>query len=202
MILLGLTGSIGMGKSTTASMFAELGVPVHDSDAAVHALYKGRAVPLVEAAFPGTTRDGVVDRGELWKRVFENPEALARLEAIVHPLVREERDLFVERCSERGADIVVLDVPLLFESGAQDTVDAIVVVTASAEEQRRRVMARPGMTEAKFEAILARQVPDARKRQAADFLVVTDRGFEEARLQVAGIVSALRSGTWRRRREP
>lgn len=196
MIVLGLTGSIGMGKSTTARMFADLGIPVHDSDAAVHALYSGRAVPLVEAAFPGSTRDGAVDRAELWKHVFQNPQAMARLEAIVHPLVREDREHFLLASRGAGADIVVLDVPLLFESRAEDSVDAIVVVTAAPEEQRRRVLARPGMTPEKLDTILARQVPDAVKRSKADFLVVTDSGLDNARRQVADIVAALRSGSW------
>lgn len=198
MIVLGLTGSIGMGKSTTAKMFADLGIPVHDSDATVHELYSGRAAPLVEAAFPGSTAGGVVDRAELGRRVLGNPDALKKLEAIVHPLVREERDLFLARARAAGSGIAMLDVPLLFETGGSDLVDAIVVVTARPDEQRRRVLARPGMTEDKLDAILARQVPDAQKRARADFLVVTDHGIDDAKRQVQQIVERLRSGEWKR----
>lgn len=195
MIVLGLTGSIGMGKSTTAAMFRELGVPVHDSDEAVHRLYAGAAIPLVEEAFPGTTRTGVVDRAELASRVLGNPEALARLENIVHPLVRADADAFVARHREAGTPLVVLDIPLLFETGGEDRVDKIVVVTAPPEVQRRRVLARPGMTEEKFTAILAKQVPDAEKRRRADFIIDTGEGMEPARAAAGAIIHSLRGDT-------
>jgi dephospho-CoA kinase len=195
MIVLGLTGSIGMGKSTTAQMFVDAGVPVHDSDEAVHRLYRGKAAPLVEAAFPGTTAEGVIDRTRLAARVLKDPEALKRLEAIVHPLVRADADAFLERHRQAAADIAVLDIPLLFETGGRDRVDKVVVVTAPADVQRERVLARPGMTPDKFEAILARQVPDARKRELADYIVDTGRGMEPARAAVAGIIADLRGKT-------
>jgi dephospho-CoA kinase len=191
MIVLGLTGSIGMGKSTTAGMFRAAGVPVHDSDAVVHRLYAGRAAPLVEAAFPGVVVDGVVDRVRLGQRVIGNAEAMKRLEAIVHPLVREEEEKF--RADARAARVpaVVLDIPLLFETGGEGRVDAIVVVTAPAEVQRARVLARPGMTADRFEAILARQVPDAAKRARAHFVVDTGAGVTSARRQVSDILRAV-----------
>ncbi len=191
MIVLGLTGSIGMGKSTTAGMFAEAGVPVHDSDEAVHRLYAGKAAPLVEAAFPGTTVDGVVDRARLAQRVLGEAEALKRLERIVHPLVRADADAFLAGHRAAGRPMVVLDIPLLFETGGRDRVDKVVVVTAPAEVQRDRVLARPGMTEAKFEVILAKQVPDAQKRALADFVVDTGQGLEAAREAVAAIIAEL-----------
>lgn len=192
MIVIGLTGSIGMGKSTTAKLFAEEGVAVHDADAAVHALYAGAAAPLVEAAFPGTTRDGVVDRKQLGTAVLGRPEALARLEAIVHPLVRAAEAGFLAEQRANGAPAVVLDVPLLFESGRERDVDRVVVVSASAEEQRRRVMARPGMTEETFAAVLARQTPDAEKRARADLVIDTGRGLDHAREQVRACLAGLR----------
>ena len=191
MIVLGLTGSIGMGKSTTARMFVAQGVPVHDSDEAVHRLYAGAAAPLVEAAFPGTTRDGVVDRALLAARILGDADAIRRVEAIVHPLVRADADAFLARARASGAPIAVLDIPLLFETGGRGRVDKIVVVTAPAEVQRQRVLARPGMTEEKFRAILARQVPDAEKRRLADFIVDSSQGMEAARDQVHAIVDAL-----------
>lgn len=191
MIVLGLTGSIGMGKSTTAGMFAEAGVPVHDSDEAVHRLYAGKAAPLVEAAFPGTTVDGVVDRGRLAQRVLGNADALKQLERIVHPLVRADADAFLAGHRAAGRLMAVLDIPLLFETGGRDRVDKVVVVTAPAEVQRDRVLARPGMTEAKFEAILAKQVPDAQKRALADFVVDTGQGLDAAREAVAAIIAEL-----------
>jgi dephospho-CoA kinase len=191
MIVLGLTGSVGMGKSTTAQLFAEEGVPVHDSDAAVHQLYEGEAVPVIEAAFPGTTVDGKVDRARLGARVLRETGALARLEAIVHPLVRASADRFVSDARNRGAPIVVLDIPLLFETGGEDRVDAVVVVSAPAEVQRARVLARAGMTPERFEAILGRQMPDAEKRARADFLVDSSRGIEAAREQVRRILRAV-----------
>ena len=191
MIVLGLTGSIGMGKSTTARMFVAQGVPVHDSDEAVHRLYAGAAAPLVEAAFPGTTRDGVVDRALLAARILGDAEAIRRVEAIVHPLVRADADAFLARARASGAPIAVLDIPLLFETSGTGRVDKVVVVTAPAEVQRQRVLARPGMTEEKFRAILARQVPDAEKRRQADFIVDSSQGMEAARDQVRAIIDAL-----------
>ena len=191
MIVLGLTGSIGMGKSTTARMFVEQGVPVHDSDEAVHRLYAGAAAPLVEAAFPGTTRDGVVDRALLAARILGDADAIRRVEAIVHPLVRADADAVLARARASGAPIAVLDIPLLFETNGTGRVDKVVVVTAPAEVQRQRVLARPGMTEEKFRAILARQVPDAEKRRLADFIVDSSQGMEAARDQVRAIIDAL-----------
>ncbi|MAS05891.1 MAG: dephospho-CoA kinase [Ahrensia sp.] len=193
MIVLGLTGSIGMGKSTTAKMFADEGVPVHDADATVHGLYAGRAAPLIEKAFPGTVIDGVVDRTELGKQVVGNPDVMKRLEAIVHPLVREEEIAFLEKARAENRPLVVLDIPLLYETGGDKRVDRVVVVTAPAKVQRQRVMGRPGMTEERFEALLARQTPDAEKRRRADFLVDTSLGMEAARAKVRDIVGVLRS---------
>ncbi|MER8374365.1 dephospho-CoA kinase [Mesorhizobium sp. M1406] len=191
MIVLGLTGSIGMGKSTTAKMFAEAGVPVHDSDETVHRLYAGKAAPLVEAAFPGTTSAGVVDRAKLGQRVLGDAAALKRLEAIIHPLVRADADAFLALHRAAGAPIAVLDIPLLFETGGRDRVDKVVVVTAPAEIQRERVLARPGMTEEKLASILAKQVPDAEKRRQADFIVDTGQGFDAARAEVNAIIRQL-----------
>lgn len=191
MIVIGLTGSIGMGKSTTAKMFAEEGVPVHDSDEAVHRLYSGAAVPLVEAAFPGVTVDGRIDRVRLGERVIGNAEAIRKLEQIVHPLVRADADAFLARNRAADAKLAVLDIPLLFETGGRDRVDKVVVVSAPAAIQRERVLARPGMTVEKFEAILARQVPDAEKRRLADFVVDTGAGIEAARATVRRIVADL-----------
>jgi dephospho-CoA kinase len=191
MIILGLTGSIGMGKSTAGKMFAEAGVPVHDSDEAVHRLYAGAAVPLIEAAFPGTTHDGSVDRALLGPRVLGDPAALKRLEGIVHPLVRADADSFVARHRAADAPLVVLDIPLLFETGGRDRVDKVAVVSAPAEVQRSRVLARPGMTREKFEAILSRQVPDAEKRRLADFVIDTDRSFDETRAAIHALVHEL-----------
>jgi dephospho-CoA kinase len=186
-----LTGSLGMGKSRTASFFAEAGVPVHDSDAAVHALYEGEAVPLIEQAFPGVTADGKVDRTKLGARVLGDAAALARLEAIVHPLVGAVRDRFLEQARSSGAKVVVLDVPLLFETGAERRCDAVVVVSAPADVQRRRAFERPGMTEEKFAALLAKQVPDAEKRRRADFIVDSSQSFDHARAQVRDILQAV-----------
>jgi dephospho-CoA kinase len=194
MIVLGLTGSIGMGKSATARMFSEAGVPVHDSDEAVHRLYAGKAAPLIEAAFPGVVVDGVVDRTRLAARVLADPTALKAVEAIVHPLVRADADAFVARHRSAGAALVVLDIPLLFETGGRGRVDKVAVVSAPAAVQRKRVLARPGMTAEKFEAILARQVPDAEKRRQADFVIDTSRGFDVTRAAVERIVAALTSG--------
>ncbi|MDR7033800.1 dephospho-CoA kinase [Mesorhizobium sp. BE184] len=191
MIVLGLTGSIGMGKSTTAKMFAKAGVPVHDSDETVHRLYAGKAVPLIEAAFPGVASDGAIDRTELSHRVLGNAAALKRLEEIIHPLVRADADAFVAGHRKAGAPLIVLDIPLLFETGGESRVDRIAVVSAPAEIQRRRVMARPGMTAQKFEAILARQVQDADKRAKADFVIDTGHGLRAARAQVEKIIASL-----------
>jgi dephospho-CoA kinase len=191
MIVLGLTGSIGMGKSVTAGLFAAAGCPVHDADAAVHALYQGAAVPLIEAAFPGTTRDGAVDRAALGRYVLDDSAALARLEGLVHPLVRAEEERFLARAAADGAAIAVLDIPLLFETGAEARCDAVVVVSTDAEIQRARVMARPGMTEEKFARILALQMPDAEKRRRADFVIDTGHGIEAARVAVHDILAAL-----------
>jgi dephospho-CoA kinase len=191
MVVIGLTGSIGMGKSTTARMFAEEGIPVHDSDEAVHRLYAGAAMPLVEAAFPGVTVDGRIDRTILSGKVLGNPAAMKTLEAIIHPLVRADADDFLRRSRESGAKLAVLDIPLLFETGGRDRVDKVVVVTAPADVQRARVLERPGMTVDKFEAILARQVPDAEKRRQADFIVDTGHGMDAARDAVRGIIAQL-----------
>jgi dephospho-CoA kinase len=186
--ILCLTGSLGMGKSRTATFFAEAGVPVHDSDAAVHALYEGEAVPLIEQAFPGATAGGKVDRTKLAAMVLGDEPAIARLEAIVHPLVSAARDKFLSETQARGAPVVVLDIPLLFETGAQYACDAIVVVSAPADLQRRRALERPGMTEEKFAALIGRQTPDAEKRARADFVVDTSQSFEGARAQVQDIL--------------
>ena len=191
MIVVGLTGSIGMGKSTTAKMFEAAGVPVHDSDEAVHRLYASAAAPLIEAAFPGTTVNGMVDRTRLASTVLGNPIALQKLEDIVHPLVRADADRFLARQKAAGAPLVVLDIPLLFETGGRDRVDRIVVVTAPPEVQRERVLSRPGMTAEKFEAILAAQVPDPEKRRRADFIIDTGAGMDEARRAVAVIIATL-----------
>ena len=191
MIVLGLTGSIGMGKTTTAKMFAEVGVPVHDSDETVHRLYSGAAAPLIEAAFPGTVVDGVVDRAKLGARVLGDAAALKRLEAIIHPLVRADADAFLARHRTAGESIAVLDIPLLFETGGRGRVDKVVVVTAPAEVQRQRVLARPGMTEEKLAAILAKQVPDAEKRRQADFVIDTGEGMDAARTAVDAIIAEL-----------
>jgi len=194
-IILGLTGSIGMGKSTTAKMFEAEGAPVYDSDAAVHALYSvgGAAVAPVEAAFPGVVVDGAIDRARLSAQVVGDPEALEKLEAIVHPLVGAHRIGFFEKAERDGHGIVVLDVPLLFETGGQKNVHKVVVVSAPADVQRERVLARPGMTAEKFEAILARQLPDTEKRVRADFVVDTGRGLDAARDQVRDILTLLRT---------
>lgn len=194
MIVLGLTGSIAMGKSTTAAIFAEAGVPVHDSDAAVHRLYRGAAAPLIEARFPGAVVGGVVDREKLGKAVLGDARALRDLEKIVHPLVRADADAFVARHREAGAKLALLDIPLLFETGGEERVDRIVVVTAPFQVQRERVLSRPGMSEEKFAAILARQLPDEEKRARADFIIDTSLGMEAARIAVQEIVEELTAG--------
>jgi dephospho-CoA kinase len=197
--ILGLTGSIGMGKSTTSAMFRARGIPVHDADAAVHALYRGRAAAAIEAAFPGVARNGAVDRARLSAAVVGKPEAMHQLEGIIHPLVRDEERAFLARCRAAGQDIAILDVPLLLETGGEARCDAIVVVTASAEVQRARVLARPEMTPEKFDAILARQMPDAEKRRRAHFLVDTSRGLLAAERQVGSILVALAGRPGRQR---
>jgi dephospho-CoA kinase len=191
MIVIGLTGSVGMGKSTTATLFAEAGVPVFDADAAVHRLYAGAAVAPVEAAFPGVTKDGAIDRAALGAMVIGDHAAMKRLEAIVHPLVRREREAFLERHRAAGAPMVVLDIPLLLEGGGGGEVDVVVVVSAPKPVQKERVLARPGMTEARFEAILAKQMPDAEKRRHARFIVETGAGLADAARQVRAIIAAL-----------
>jgi len=195
MLILGLTGSIGMGKSTTSRMFQDEGVPVYDADAAVHALYAtgGAAVAPVEAAFPGVVVNGAIDRAKLSAEVVGNAEALAKLEAIVHPLVGAHRIGFFEEAKAKGHEIVVLDIPLLFETGGEKRVDKVVVVSAPADVQRARVLARPEMTAEKFEAILARQTPDAEKRARADFVIDTGQGLDHARRQVRDLLTLLRT---------
>jgi dephospho-CoA kinase len=194
MIVIGLTGSIGMGKSTTARMFADAGIPVNDADAVVHDLYRGEAADPVGEAFPGVVRGGVVDRAELSRRLAGNAEGLKRLEAIVHPLVRKREKEFLQRQQARNSDMVLLDIPLLFEAGGEDRVDVVVVVTCDPQIQRQRVLARAGMTEEKLHMILSRQMPDEEKRKRADFLVDTGQGMEAARARVEEIIASLRSG--------
>ena len=200
MIVVGLTGSAAMGKTATAKMFADEGVPVFDADAAVHALYAGEAVAPVEAAFPGVSADGRIDRERLAQRVFNNPDALRKLEAIVHPLVRAAQDQFRADAKRTGAAIAVLDIPLLFETGGEARVDAVVVVTAPSDVQRTRLLERPGMTAEKIEGMLARQMPDSEKRRRADFIVDTSRGFDAARAEVRDILRRLREQGPPRRR--
>jgi len=195
--VLGLTGSLGMGKTTAARYFAEAGVPVHDSDAVVHALYEGKAVPAIERAFPGSTSGGKVDRAKLAAMVLNDPAALARLEAIVHPLVSESTDEFLADAKAKGVPVVVLDVPLLFEVGTDRRCDAVVVVSAPPEVQRQRVLERPGMTAQKFAAILGKQLPDAEKRRRADFIVDSSKDFEHGRAQVRDILRAVAKMTAR-----
>jgi dephospho-CoA kinase len=199
MFILGLTGSLGMGKSTTAGFFAESGVPVHDADAEVHRLYEGEAVGAIEAAFPGTTAAGKVDRVKLAARVLDRPDALRRLEAIVHPLVWQAETRFLAESEAKGAKVVLLDIPLLFETGGDLRVDAIVVVSAPGDVQRRRVLERSGMTPDKLDAILARQMADAEKRRRADFVVDTSQGFDAARARVKEILRAVATMPKRRR---
>jgi dephospho-CoA kinase len=199
MFILGLTGSIGMGKSATAKMFAEEGVAVYDADAAVHRLYEGEATPQIEAAFPGTTNAGKVDREILGKRVLGDGEAIKRLEQIVHPLVAQARERFLAEAERNGASVVVLDIPLLFETGGDKRCDAVVVVSAPPDTQRTRAFERPGMTEQKLDALLAKQVPDAEKRRRADFVVDTSKGFDHARAQVRDILARVATMPKRRK---
>jgi len=199
MFVLGLTGSLGMGKTTTAGFFAEAGVPVHDADAVVHRLYEGEAVAAIEAAFPGTTVRGEVDRTKLAACVLGDGAALKRLEAIVHPLVHEAERRLLAEAEAAGEKIAVLDIPLLFETGADQRVDAVVVVSAPPEVQKARVLERPGMTLEKLESILAKQMQDEEKRRRADFVVDTSQGFDAARAQVRAILDAVATMPLRRR---
>ncbi|WP_377299057.1 dephospho-CoA kinase [Rhizobium sp. SGZ-381] len=194
MIRIGLTGSIGMGKSTTAALFAAEGIPVNDADQVVHDLYRGEAVTPIEAAFPSVTRDGAIDRAALSRVLAAEPHRFKELEAIVHPLVRAREAAFLEKHRASGRDLVVLDIPLLFESGAADRVDVIVVVSCDPQIQRQRVLARPGMSEEKFNLILSRQLPDADKRARADFIIDTGHGIEMATGRVREIIAAVRAG--------
>ena len=191
MFVLGLTGSLGMGKSTTAGFFAEFGVPVHDADAAVHRLYKAEAAPLIEAAFPGTTAGGEVDREKLARQVLNDPAAMKKLEEIVHPLVRAAEERFLADAESKNARVAVLDIPLLFETGGDRRCDAVVVVSAPEEVQRARIFERPGMTEQKFAAIAANQMLDSEKRKRADFIVDTSKGFDAAQAQVREILAQI-----------
>lgn len=191
MLILGLTGSIGSGKSTTARLFRAAGIPVHDADAAVHALYRGEAVAPIEAAFPGTAREGAIDRAALARALAGRPEAFARLEAIVHPLVHQREDRALAAARAAGMRLIVLDIPLLFEIGADSRCDLVLVTSVSATEQRRRVFERPGMNDELFHAILARQMPDAEKRRRAHVIIDTGLGLERAARDVAALLRAL-----------
>jgi dephospho-CoA kinase len=188
MIILGLTGSIGMGKSTTAKLFEEAGVPVYDADAAVHKIYEGEAAPAIEAAFPGTTAVGKVDRNKLSAKVVHDPAAMKRLEQIVHPMLGASRQKFLHDAEQSGAPVAVVDIPLLFETGGEKRVDAVVVVTTTPEIQRQRILERDNMTGEKLEAILARQLPDAEKRKRADFVVDTSHGHDPVRARIRDIL--------------
>jgi dephospho-CoA kinase len=189
MIILGLTGSIGMGKSTTAKLFGEAGVPVYDADATVHGLYEGEAAAAIEAAFPGTTADGKVDRNRLSAQVVHDPAAIRRLEGIVHPMLGASRQKFLHDAERSGVPVVVVDVPLLYETGGEKRVDAVVVVTTTPEIQRERVLARDNMSGERLDAILARQLPDAEKRKRADFVVDTSHGLDPVRARIRDILS-------------
>ena len=198
MIVLGLTGSIGMGKSTTAALFAEAGVPVYDADAAVHRLYEGEAVDAIEAAFPGTTDHGKVDRTRLSARVVHDPAAMKKLEQIVHPMLGASRQKFLQDAEQSGAPVAVVDVPLLFETEGEKRVDAVVVVTTSPEIQRMRILARPNMSAEKLAAILARQMPDTEKRRRAHFVVDTSHGLDPVRARIRDILTEAAKMTPRR----
>jgi dephospho-CoA kinase len=189
MRILGLTGSIGMGKSTTAKLFAEAGVPVYDADAAVHKIYEGEAAPAIEAAFPGTTVDGRVDRAKLSAKVVHDQAAIKQLEQIVHPMLGASRKKFLEEAEASGAPVVVMDIPLLYETGGEKRVDAVVVVSTDAATQRERILARGTMTSEALDAILARQLPDAEKRKRADFVVDTSRGLDPVRTAIRDILA-------------
>ncbi len=198
MLVLGLTGSIGMGKSTTAKLFVEAGVPVYDADATVHQLYEGEAAAAIEAAFPGTTVNGKVDRTLLSPRVVHDAEAMKRLERIVHPMLRAHHQKFLDDAERSGAPVAVVDIPLLYETGGENRVDAVVVVTTAPETQRERILARDGMTPEKLDAILTRQLPDAEKRKRADFVVDTSHGLEPVRAQIREILEQARKMPRRR----
>ncbi len=189
MRILGLTGSIGMGKSTTAKLFGEAGVPVYDADAAVHKIYEGEAAPAIEAAFPGTTIDGRVDRAKLSARVVHDPAAIKRLEQIVHPMLGASRKRFLDEAERSGKPVVVMDIPLLYETGGEKRVDAVVVVSTDSATQRQRIMARGTMSPEALDAILARQLPDAEKRKRADFVVDTSHGLEPVRAAIRDILA-------------
>jgi len=189
MRVLGLTGSIGMGKSTTAKLFMEAGVPVYDADAAVHKIYEGEAAPAVEAAFPGTTVDGKVDRAKLSAKVVHDPAAIKQLEQIVHPMLGASRQKFLAAAEQSGAPVVVMDIPLLYETGGEKRVDAVVVVSTSPEAQRERILARGTMTSEALDAILARQLPDPEKRKRADFVVDTSHGLDPVRAAIRDILA-------------
>lgn len=191
MIVIGLTGSIGMGKSTTAEMFKAAGVPVISADEIVHELYRGDAVKLIEAAFPGSTSAAIVDRQALSEILLRDPAGFKRLEDIIHPLVREREHAFLNQARNDGHAMALLDIPLLYETGGETRVDTVVVVSCDPDIQHQRVLARPGMTEDKFDSIVARQLPDAEKRARADFVIDTGKGLEPARRQVAEIISQL-----------
>ena len=203
MILLGLTGSIGMGKSTTAAMFREAGVPVYDADAEVHASYAkgGACVEPLGATFPGVVRDGAVDREALRQAVLGKPEVMQRLNSIVHPIIGALRTSFFEDAAAAGADLVVMDIPLLYETGGEARMDAVAVVTATPEIQRERVLQREGMSPERLDAILAQQMPDAEKRARADFVIDTGHGLEPVRRQVAEIIAIMRDPARRPNRD-
>jgi dephospho-CoA kinase len=198
MLILGLTGSIGMGKSTTAKLFSEAGVPVYDADATVHRIYEGEAAPAIEAAFPGTVVNGKVDRTRLSPKVVHDAEAMKRLESIVHPMLRAHHQKFLDDAERSGAPIAVVDIPLLYETGGEKRVDAVVVVTTAPDVQRERILARDGMTPEKLDAILARQLPDAEKRKRADFVVDTSNGLDPVRVQIREILEQARKMPQRR----
>jgi dephospho-CoA kinase len=193
MLILGLTGSVGMGKSTVAAMFAERGIPTFDADQTVHALYRGAAVAPVEAAFPGVAVDGAIDRELLGKRVIGDPAAIARLEKLVHPLVREAENAFRAKAARDGSRALLLDIPLLFETQGEHRVDVVIVVSAPAEIQRERVLSRPGASVERFEALLKRQMPDTEKRRRAHFIIDTAGSFDATRRQVADVLQAVGS---------
>lgn len=191
MIIIGLTGSIGMGKTTTAKMFADEGIPVQDADKVVHDLYCGKAVAVIEAAFPNTIKDNKVDRVALGKIVVGKPDAMKKLETLIHPLVKQERDVFLKTAQENEIKIVLLDIPLLFETGMDKLCDTVIVVTATPEEQKNRVLARDSMSESKFKKILASQMPDVNKRELADYIIDTSKGIKETKLQVLRIIEKI-----------
>jgi dephospho-CoA kinase len=191
MLIVGLTGSMGMGKSTIAAMLRARGIAVFDADAEVHRLYEGAAAAEIEAAFPGTTSAGRVDRTKLANAIVKNPESIVRLEDLIHPLVRRAEKVFLQAEAKRGASLAVLEIPLLYETGADTNVDAVVVVSASPETQRARLLLRPGMDEERLDVLLARQTPDSEKRRHADFVVDTNGSHDESERQVDAIITAL-----------